>query len=203
MSDGRIARWTGDANAHELQITIHAIGDRANAGVLSLFESLDPRERRFRIEHAQHLNPELIARFAKSGVIASMQPFHAVDDGRWAETKIGPERAPYAFAFRSLIDAGATVTFGSDWSVAPLDPLLGIRAAVTREWVPEQRVTVEEALRCYTVNNAYAMFAEHEIGRIAPGMLADIVVLSGDLFERVDDVVVDMTIFDGRILFTR
>ncbi|HEY0143282.1 MAG TPA: amidohydrolase [Thermoanaerobaculia bacterium] len=204
MSDGRIARWTNDADAHELQITIHAIGDRANADVLSLFESRpNHRQRRFRIEHAQHLTPELIERFAKSGVIASMQPYHAVDDGRWAQSRVGADRAPFSFAFRSLIDAGALVTFGSDWSVAPLDPLLGIQAAVTREWVPEQRVTVEEALRCYTVNNAYAMFAEDEIGRIAPGMLADVAVLSHDLFESVDGAKVDMTIFDGRVIFER
>ena len=206
MADGSMAKWVEDADAHELQIAIHAIGDRANADVLSIFESHSgTRARRFRIEHAQHLDPSLIERFARSGVIASMQPYHAIDDGRWAETRIGSERAKSAYAFRSLIDAGAMVTFGSDWTVAPLNPLLGLAAAVTRRWIPEQNITVEEALRCYTIHNAYAMFAEHEIGRIAPGMLADVAVLSEDLFtiapERIADVQVEMTIFDGEIVF--
>ncbi|HEV7768278.1 MAG TPA: amidohydrolase [Thermoanaerobaculia bacterium] len=217
MSDGSMAKWVEDADAHELQIAIHAIGDRANADVLSIFESRpDIGERRFRIEHAQHLDPSLIERFARSGVIASMQPYHAIDDGRWAETKIGSERAKATYAFRSLIDAGATVTFGSDWTVAPLNPLLGIYAAVTRRtidgrnpkgWIPEQKITVEEALRCYTVNNAYAMFAEREVGRIAPGMLADVVVLSEDLFaiapEEIENVNVDMTILGGDVIYER
>lgn len=215
MADGSMAKWVADADAHELQIAIHAIGDRANADVLSIFESRsDTRDRRFRIEHAQHLDPSLIERFARSGVIASMQPHHAIDDGRWAETKIGRERAKATYAFRSLLDAGATVTFGSDWTVAPLNPLLGIYAAVTRRtidgrhpdgWIPEQKITVEEALRCYSSNNAYAMFAEHEIGRIAPGMLADVVVLSEDIFtippERIGEVGVEMTILDGEVIF--
>jgi predicted amidohydrolase YtcJ len=215
MSDGSMARWVDDADAHELQIAIHAIGDRANADVLSIFESRpDIRRRRFRVEHAQHLDPSLIERFARSGVIASMQPHHAVDDGRWAEKKVGRERARSTYAFRSLLDAGAIVTFGSDWTVAPLNPLLGIHAAVTRRtidgkhpdgWIPEQKITVEEALRCYTTNNAYAIFAEHELGRIAPGFLADIAVLSEDLFaiapERIDEVEVEMTILGGRVVY--
>lgn len=216
MSSGSIAQWVADADAHELQITIHAIGDRANADVLSIFEARgDARVRRFRLEHAQHLDPSLIERFARSGVIASMQPAHAIDDGRWAETKIGAQRVKYTYAFRSLLDAGAMVTFGSDWSVAPLDPILGVHAAVTRQtidglnpegWIPEQKITVEEALRCYTVNNAHAMFAENEVGRIAPGMLADVVVLSEDLFSvpasRIADVRVDMTILGGEIIYS-
>ena len=200
MADGSIARWAADADARDLQLAIHAIGDRANDDVLSIYESL-PRDRRFRIEHAQHLNPPLIERFARAGVIASMQPYHAVDDGRWAETKIGAGRVPYTYAIRSLLDAGVRVTFGSDWPVAPLDPLLGIRAAVAREFVPEQRITVDEALRCYTVDNAFAMFAEHEVGRIAPGMLADLAVLSGPA--DAEGTKVDMTIVDGRVMYER
>lgn len=217
MSDGSIAQWVDDADAHELQIALHAIGDRANAEVLSLFESRpDSRARRFRIEHAQHLDRALIARFGASGVVASMQPYHLIDDGRWAETKIGSERARVMCAFRSLLDAGAHVTFGSDWTVAPLNPLLGVYAAVTRRtldgkhpdgWIPEERITVEEALRCYTENNAWAMFAEHEAGRIAPGMLADVAVLSGDLFtiapEEIEAVQVDITVFDGKVIHER
>jgi hypothetical protein len=205
MTDGSMAKWIADADAHELQLAIHAIGDRANADVLSIFESRPGiRARRFRIEHAQHLNPALIERFARSGVIASMQPYHAIDDGRWAETKIGAERARWTYAFRSLLDAGAIVTFGSDWTVAPLNPLTGIWAAVARPWIPEQNITVEEALRCYTQNNAYALFAEHELGRIAPGYLADIAVLSADVFtipkEEIAAVQVEMTVFDGRVI---
>jgi predicted amidohydrolase YtcJ len=215
MSDGSMATRIRDANAHEMQLAIHAIGDRANADVLSIFESIDGhRERRFRVEHAQHLNPELIQRFANGRFIASMQPAHAIDDGRWAEKKIGAERAKYTYAIRSLLDAGAIVTFGSDWTVAPLDPLHTIYAAVTRRtmdgkhpegWIPEQRITVEEALRCHTVNNAWATFSENETGRIAPGLLADMVVLSDDLFtiDDIRDAQVDMTIFDGRVIYER
>lgn len=217
LSNGSMAKWVADADAHDLHVAIHAIGDRANAEVLSIFESRPGfRTRRFRIEHAQHLNPELIKRFAGGRIVASMQPYHAIDDGRWAEKKIGHERAKGTYAFRSLLDAGAVLTFGSDWTVAPLDPILGIYAAVTRRtldgknpngWIPEQKITVEEALRCYTANNAWAMFAEKDLGRIAPGMLADIVVLSADLFtippEQIDKVKVDLTIFDGRILYER
>jgi len=217
MTDGRMKAAVADADAHDLQIAIHAIGDRANDEVLKIYESLpNERQRRFRIEHAQHLTPALIRRFADDRVIASMQPYHAIDDGRWAETKIGHERARWTYAFRSLLDAGATLTFGSDWTVAPLNPILGIYAAVTRRtidgnnpngWIPEQKITVEEALRCYTVNNAYAMFREKEIGMIAPGMLADIAVLSRDLFtippETIEEVNVEMTIFDGKVIYER
>ena len=217
VTDGSMAKRVRDADAHNLQVAIHAIGDRANDEILKIFESIPNHgARRFRIEHAQHLSPELIKRFAADRVIASMQPYHAIDDGRWAEGKIGHERAKSTYAFRSLLDAGATLTFGSDWTVAPLNPLLGIYAAVTRRtldgknpngWIPEQKISVEEALRCYTVNNAYAMFMENSIGRIAPGMLADIVVLSDDIFaiapEKIGNVRVDLTIFDGRVIYER
>jgi predicted amidohydrolase YtcJ len=217
MTDGSMARRVKAADAANLQIAIHAIGDRANDEVLKIFESLpDHRHRRFRIEHAQHLDGELVKRFAKGRIIASMQPYHAIDDGRWAETKIGAERVRGTYAFRSILDAGATLTFGSDWTVAPINPLLGIYAAVTRRtidgknpngWIPEQKISVEEALRCYTVNNALAMFAENEIGQIAPGMLADMVVLSDDLFtikpEKIEGVKVEMTIVDGEIVYQK
>jgi len=217
LGNGEMKSWVDGAVARELHVAIHAIGDRANDGILSIFESQpDVSQRRFRIEHAQHLNPALIKRFAKSRVIASMQPYHAIDDGRWAEKKIGKKRAAGTYAFRSLIDAGALLTFGSDWSVAPLDPLTGIYAAVTRRtidgknpkgWIPEQKITVEEALRSYTVNNAYAMFREKDVGTIAAGMLADLVILSDDLFsipsENIESVKVDMTIVGGRITHRR
>jgi hypothetical protein len=217
MARGALARWIADGDAHNLQIAIHAIGDRANDEVLKIFESVpDVKERRFRIEHAQHLSPDLIKRFAADHVIASMQPYHAIDDGRWADKKLGRERAASTYAFRSLLDAGALLTFGSDWTVAPLDPLLGIYAAVTRRtidgknsngWFPEQKISVEEALRCYTVNNAYAMYMENEIGRIAPGMRSDVVVLSQDLFAiepaAIERTKVDLTIVGGNVVFER
>ena len=217
MTDGSMKRRVAAADKANLHIGIHAIGDRANSEVLAIFESIPGHQnRRFRIEHAQHLNAALIKRFADARVIASMQPYHAIDDGRWAEKKIGHERARGTYAFRSLLDAGAILTFGSDWTVAPLNPLLGIYAAVTRRtidgknpdgWIPEQKITVEEALRCYTVNNAFAMFAEDEIGRIRPGLLADIVVLSDDLFTiepaAIENVKVDLTIVGGRVVYER
>jgi predicted amidohydrolase YtcJ len=208
------------ADAAGIQLCTHAIGDEGISIILDFYADIEKEhgkaDRRFRIEHAQHLNPDLIKRFAADRVIASMQPYHAIDDGRWAEPKIGHERARWTYAFRSLIDAGASVTFGSDWTVAPLNPIVGIYAAVTRRtldgknpngWIPEQKITVEEALRCYTVNNAWAMFRENEIGKIAPGMLADIAVLSEDLFtippEKIENVKVDLTIFDGRVISQR
>jgi predicted amidohydrolase YtcJ len=217
MTDGRMKTAVKDADEHNLQVAIHAIGDRANDEVLKIYESIpNQRERRFRIEHAQHLNPDLIKRFASDRVVASMQPYHAIDDGRWAEAKIGHERSRWTYAFRSLLDAGAILTFGSDWTVAPLNPILGIYAAVTRRtldgkhpggWIPEQKISVEEALRSYTANNAWAIFRENEIGRIAPGMLADIAVLSDDIFtlppEKIENAKVDITIFDGRVIYER
>lgn len=217
MGDGSMAAAVEGATKNGLQLAIHAIGDRANDEVLRMYErDPAPKEKRFRIEHAQHLSDALVKRFAAAGVIASMQPYHAIDDGRWAERKIGHERARWTYAFRSLLDAGAILTFGSDWTVAPLSPMLGIYAAVTRRtidgknpggWIPEQKITVEEALRCYTVNNAYAMFLEEEIGTIAPGYRADMVILDRDLFairpEEIERARVDATVFDGRIVYQR
>ncbi|HYE16174.1 MAG TPA: amidohydrolase family protein, partial [Pyrinomonadaceae bacterium] len=172
------------------------------------------RDRRFRIEHAQHLRKEEIAEFARQKVLASMQPYHAIDDGRWAEKRIGPERAKGTYAFRSLLDAGAALAFGSDWTVAPLDPLLGIYAAVTRRtldgknpsgWVPEQKITVEEAVRAYTVGSAFAEFAEAEKGTVAPGKLADLVVLDSDIFKinpaDIEKARVRLTVMDGRVVY--
>ncbi|ACO31513.1 MULTISPECIES: amidohydrolase [Acidobacterium] len=208
------------ADAAGLQLVIHAIGDRANSAVLDLCERLQkengPLDRRLRIEHAQHLRREDIARFAELGVIASVQPYHALDDGRWAERRIGPERVKNTYAFRSLLDAGATVAFGSDWWVAPISPLWGIFAAVTRRtldgqfpdgWVPEEKVTVEEAVHAYTVAAAYASGEEEIKGSITPGKLADLVILSGDIFlidpVRIPEVTVDATISDGQFVYER
>lgn len=217
MIDGSLRTQATDADRHHLQVAIHAIGDRANDETLAIFENQPEfRDKRFRIEHAQHLSPALIKRFASDRVIASMQPYHAIDDGRWAEKKIGKERAKSTYAFRSLLDAGAILTFGSDWTVAPLDPIQGIHAAVTRQtidgknpegWIPEQKISVEEALHCYTSSNAYAMFMEKEIGRILPGMYADLAVLSDDLFTidsaQIRKTKVEMTISGGKIIYER
>ena len=212
--------WIGSADSAGLQVAVHAIGQRANGLLLDIYDSVGQahgaRDRRFRIEHAQHLRRQDIGRIARLGVIASMQPYHAIDDGRWAEKRIGPERIKTTYAFRSLLDAGARLAFGSDWTVAPLDPLLGIYAAVTRRtldgknpggWIPEQKITVEEALRAYTAGDAYSVFAEQKRGKLAPGYLADIVVLDHDLTrikpEMIQDVQVVMTIVGGKTMYTR
>ena len=174
------------------------------------------KDRRFRIEHAQHLRASDLPRFARLGVIASMQPYHAIDDGRWAEPRIGRERCRTTYAFRSLLDAKAVLAFGSDWDVAPLSPLAGIFAAVTRRttdgrnpagWSPEQKITVEEALRAYTSSAAYAAFEEGEKGTLSPGKLADFVVLSADLLgvkpEEIERIAVNTTVVGGRVVFSR
>ncbi len=203
------------ADAAGLQCSVHAIGDRANNLLLNYFEKAErvngPRDRRFRIEHAQHLQASDIPRFANLGVIASMQPYHCIDDGRWAEKRIGAQRIKTTYAFRTLLDSGAKLAFGSDWPVAPLDPIRGIYAAVTRRtldgknpggWVPEQKITVEEAVRAYTSAGAWAEFSERDKGTLEPGKLADIVVLSDDIFqivpEKIWDVKVTLTLTGGR-----
>jgi predicted amidohydrolase YtcJ len=201
-----------------LQVAIHAIGDKANKLILDMYEQAEredgPRDRRFRIEHAQHLRQEDIPRFARLHVVASMQPYHAIDDGRWAAKRVGAEVLKGSYAFRSLLDSGAILAFGSDWDVAPMDPILGIYAAVTRRtldgknpggWLPEQKITAEEALRAYTYGSAYASFDEKSKGTIAPGMLADITVLSDDILkmppEKIRDAKVALTIFNGREVY--
>ncbi|HEY8468788.1 MAG TPA: amidohydrolase [Longimicrobiales bacterium] len=212
--------WVYRADAVGLHVAVHAIGDRANDWLLDVFESAiqrnGPRDRRFRIEHAQHLTPEAIRRFAALGVLPSMQPYHAIDDGRWARKRIGPERIRTTYAFRSLLDADAHLMFGSDWTVAPIDPLLGIYAAVTRRtidganpdgWVPEQKITVEEALRAYTAANAYGAFMEKELGTLEPGKRGDLVVLSENILEidpaRIPEVKVDFTVIEGSVVYER
>jgi predicted amidohydrolase YtcJ len=218
LAEGEMLKRVEAADAAGLQVMIHAIGDRANDQILSIYEQVARahglRDRRFRIEHAQHLRPEEIAEFARQKVVASMQPYHAIDDGRWAEKRIGPARIKGTYAFRSLLDAGAVLAFGSDWTVAPIDPLLGVYAAVTRRtldgknpdgWVPEQKITVEEAVRAYTYGSAYAEFADGVKGAITPGKLADLVILSRDIFKidpvEIEKVKVVMTIVDGRVVY--
>jgi predicted amidohydrolase YtcJ len=208
-----LVRGAGEAR---IQSCIHAIGDRAVAEMLDLYARVGGDEvaaQRFRIEHAQHVRPQDFARFAKLGVIASMQPYHAIDDGRWAEKRLGLARSRTSYAWRSMLRAGAPLAFGSDWPVAPLDPLLGIYAAVTRAtldgkhpegWFPEEKLTVEEALRAYTAGSAFAAFEEKEKGTISPGKLADLAVLSDDVFsiqpERIKDVRVVLTVAGGKVV---
>ncbi|MEJ6011395.1 amidohydrolase [Novosphingobium aquae] len=190
-----LRQWMKDADMAGLQITAHAIGDRANDTILDIMAAVaaanGKRDRRLRVEHVQHVRPATIPRFAKQGVIASVQPYHAIDDGRWAVRRIGDERLKTSFAFGSLVSSGAHVCMGSDWPVAPLDPLTGIEAAINRQtldaknpngWFPEQRVSLAQALRSYTREPAYAGFNERSLGLIAPGYLADFVVLDRDLF---------------------
>jgi predicted amidohydrolase YtcJ len=206
------------ADSARLQLSIHAIGDAAISAVLDQFERIaaenPPWDRRWRIEHAQHMARKDFARMAALGAIASVQPYHAIDDGRWAERKIGPERAKRTYAFRSFLNAGVPLAFGTDWPVAPLDPMQTVYAAVTRRtldgdhpdgWVPEEKITVEETLAAYTSGSAYAEFAEAEKGRLAPGYLADLVALSEDPFEvppeRLEEVGSVLTIVGGRIVY--
>ncbi len=205
------------ADAAGFQIAVHAIGDRANTEMLDIYEQAGgtgAAASRFRIEHAQHVLARDFARFAKLGVIASMQPYHAVDDGRWLQDRIGGERCRTSFAWRSMLDAGVPLAFGTDWPIAPLNPLLGIWAAVTRQtldgkhpggWFPEQRLTLEEALRAYTQGGAYAEFQEDNKGTIAAGKLADMVALSADLFsipaDQIKDVRVTLTIVAGKVVY--
>ena len=197
---------------------VHAIGDRAIETQLDIFkrvaEENGERDRRFRIEHAQHIGPGDFKKFAAQKIIASMQPYHAIDDGRWAEEVIGPERAQTTYAFRSLMDAGARVAFGSDWSVAPATPIEGIYAAVTRRtlddanpdgWIPAQKITVEQSLHAYTTQAAYASFDEHIKGMLKPGMLADFVLLDRDLTaippETIRDTRILRTVIGGKTVY--
>ena len=153
---------------------------------------------------------------ADQKVIASMQPFHAIDDGRWCDKRIGAERSKGTYPFRSLLEAGAILAFGTDWTVAPLNPMTSIYAAVTRRtldakhpggWVPEQKISVEEAVRAYTVGSAFAEFSENMKGTITPGKLADLVMLDQNIFEidpvQIENVNVVLTIMDGRIIYEK
>ena len=218
--DGRLERWATSADSSRLQLRVHAIGDSANSLTLDMFERIVKKnpvwDRRFRIEHAQHIHPKDFKRFAALGVIASVQPYHAIDDGRWAVKRIGDTRCKTTYPFRSFLDNGIKMCFGSDWTVGPLDPLLGIYAAATRRtidganpngWYPEQKITVKEAIECYTVNNAYAAFEENEKGSITVGKLADFVLLSDDILSidptAIERTQVVMTVLGGKIIYEK
>jgi len=215
-----LRRWALAGDEAGFQLLIHAIGDRANDWLLDLYESIAQengvRDRRPRIEHAQHLSREAFTRFAALGVIPAMQPYHAIDDGRWAEKRIGPDRIKTTYAFRSLLDAGASLSFGSDWTVAPMDVRQGIYAAITRRtfdganpggWVPEEKITLEEALTAYTLGAARAGSMDEKVGTLEAGKYADMAVLSQDLFEmnplEIPQVQVDLTIVEGEIVYRR
>ncbi|MBE3135667.1 MAG: amidohydrolase [Acidobacteria bacterium] len=208
------------ADAAGQQLCIHAIGDRAISMTLDLFGDVvkanGPRDRRFRIEHSQHVAPKEFARYASLPVIASVEPYHAIDDGRWAEKRIGPERIKTTYAFRTFLDHKVRLAIGTDWPVAPLNPALALYAAVTRAtldgknpggWVPAQKITVEEAIEGYTVGAAYAEFQESAKGSISAGKLADIVILGADPFAiepaALRNLTVDMTIVGGKVVFER
>lgn len=206
------------ADSAGLQLAIHAIGDRANDWLLDVYASAlassRHKDKRFRIEHAQHLSAAALPRFHELGVIPSMQPYHAIDDGRWAAKRLDEDRLRRTYAFKSLLNHRAGLTFGSDWTVAPLSPILGIYAAVTRStldnknpdgWYPEEKLTVEEALRAYTVNNAFAGFMENKTGKLLPGYYADIAILSHNLFEipseEIKNVRVMRTVVNGKEVY--
>ena len=207
-----------DADAAGFQPVVHAIGDRANAIVLDAFEKLarerGVKDRRARIEHAQVVRQADKARFKAAGVIASIQPSHCIDDMRWAERRIGKTRTPISYDFKSFADAGARIAFGTDWYVEPLDPMLGLYAAVTRQfpdgtpeggWFPEERITMAQALEYYTLGSAYAEFQEDRKGSLTPGKLADLVMLSRDVFSIPAREILDtrptLTMVGGRIVF--
>lgn len=218
--DGTLKNWALDADKHHLQISTHAIGDRANSYMLDLYEEIKKEnpewDRRFRIEHAQHVRPQDIPRFSEIGVIASVQPTHAIEDGVWAIKRIGNERIKYTHPYKSFLDNGVKVCFGTDWPVVTIDPLLTLYAAVTRRtvdgknadgWIPEQKISIEDAIKCYTLNSAYAEFTEKEKGSIESGKYADFVVLEVNLLKidpvKIKDVKVDMTVVGGKIVYKR
>jgi predicted amidohydrolase YtcJ len=211
-------RFVQGADRAGLQVSIHAIGDRAIHEVIDLMERVEkedgPADRRFRIEHVQHLGRADLPRLAPLGIIASMQPYHAIDDGRFAQVRLGAEPLQLSYAWRSLLDSGVVLAFGSDWPVAPLDPLMGIYAAATRRtldgknpqgWIAAQRITVAEAVHAYTVGSAFAEHQEGSKGSLELGKLADLVVLSADIFAippgEIAKVRVHMTVFNGSVIY--
>ena len=206
------------ADAAGLQLCVHAIGDHAISLILDMFGQIQKangrKDRRWRIEHSQTVAEKDFARYARLGVIASVQPYHAIDDGRWAEKRLGPQRIQRTYAFRTFLDNGVRLAFGTDWPVAPLNPMWTIYAAVTRAtldgknpegWIPDQKLTVAEAVEAYTMGSAYAEFQEDQKGSISPGKLADFVVLSDDIFHippsQIKNVKVEATYLGGRLVY--
>ncbi len=206
------------ADASELQLCTHAIGDAGISAILDIYSEIEKehgaRNRRWRIEHAQHMAAKDFDRFAQLHVIASVQPYHAIDDGRWAEGRIGHDRASRTYAFRTFLEHGVRLALGTDWNVAPLNPMLTLYAAVTRAtldgknpngWFPEQKLTIKEAIEAYTMGSAYAEFQEQEKGSITPGKLADMVLLGDDVLTidpiKIRDVKVVETWVGGKVTY--
>ncbi len=218
--EGIMEKRLFQADNEKLQVAVHAIGDRANHIILDIMEKVitanGHRDRRWRIEHTQHIIPDDITRMGRLGIIASVQPYHSYDDGCWAHLKIGQERVRWSYPFRSLLQAGVKIACGSDWTVAPLNPLLGIFSAVTRKtrdgkhpdgWIPEEKISLEEAVKGFTVNPAFVEGSEDFKGMIAPGKIADIVVLNQDIFSipsnEIENAEVFMTVFEGHIVYQK
>jgi predicted amidohydrolase YtcJ len=215
-----LKKWVIAADAANLQVVVHAIGDRANDYILNVFDSAirinGARDRRFRVEHAQHMRTETMDRYFTLKVIPSMHPYHVVDDGSFAPKRLDDKRLKGTYAFKSLLDRGVPICFGSDWTVGPLDAILGIYAATSREtsdgknpegWYPEQKLSIKQALQCYTVNNAYSVNMENKLGQLKAGFLADFVVLDKNLLEltpkQIKSVKVLQTVVDGKTVFSR
>ncbi len=218
FQNGNFEKWALDADKNKLQICVHAIGDRAVSATLDVVEKIEREnpawDRRFHIEHSQHLHPGDIQRFAKLGVIASVQPTHLMEDGNWAEKRIGKERLKYMHPYNSFLKAGVKVAFGTDFPVVTLNPLVGLYMAVTRRTSdgknpkglePQERISIEDAIKCYTINGAYAEFQENKKGSIEPGKLADLIVLNQDILTidpvKIKDVKIDMTVLGGKIIY--
>lgn len=216
--NGNFEKWALEADRNKLQICVHAIGDRGVSATLDVVEKIKKQnpawDRRFHIEHSQHLRLQDIPRFARLGVIASVQPTHLMEDGNWAEKRIGKERLKYMHPYNSFLKAGVKVAFGTDFPVVTLNPLVGLYMAVTRRTSdgknpgglePQEKISLEEAVRCYTINGAYAEFQENKKGSIEPGKLADLIVLNSDIFTidpvNIKDVKVDMTVLGGKIIY--
>jgi predicted amidohydrolase YtcJ len=213
------------ADAANIQLRIHAIGDMANFILLDILDTLHavngPKERRFRLVHAQVIRDEDFAKLRGKNIVAEVQPYHVTDDMRWMEERIGYERCKGAYAFKTLQENGCTLSFGSDWpgtnaSYYPVNPFFGLYAAVTRQtltgepeagWFPEQRISLEESLRAYTYGSAYGAFEENIKGTLSPGKLADIAVLDTDLFSTEPEqwlkAHVDLTLVGGKVVFER
>ena len=215
-----LRKWVLGADKAGLHLAVHAIGDKANDFILSVYEEAlkvnGERDRRSRVEHAQHVTKQTIDQFAKLGVIASMHPYHLYDDGIWAYKRLDTNRLKGTYAFKSMKDKGVKITFGSDWPVAPIDPVYGIYSAVTRitgdgknpnGWYPNEKLSIEDALKAYTATNAYASFLDGKIGILKEGFFADFTILENNLFEvpkeKIKDIKAARTVLKGKEVFLR
>ena len=219
----RLERLALDADNAGIQLTVHAIGDEANGYLMDMLERIieknGDKDRRFRLVHAQVMTDRDIKRGGQMKIVAEVQPFHTSDDMRWMEERIGRDRSRGAYAFRRLWDSGAIVSFGTDSpgtnaSRYFLNPMLGLYAAVTRKtlsgqpeggWFPQEKITIEEAIKAYTLNTAYAGFEEDIKGTLEVGKLADFVVVSDNLLtmdpDSIKDVTIEMTVVGGRVVY--